>query len=290
MNLAQLIPLVLQLSIALVVFSLALQASAGDLTYLLRRPSLLVRSLLSMNVIMPLLAVLAAKLFQLRPEVEVALILLALAPVPPILPSKQGKAGGNVSYAIGLLMVAALVSLVTVPVSVTIIGRVFGHELQVPMGLVAKVVGISVVVPLVLGALVRRLSPAFAERAAKPLSAVGMIVALLALIPVLVTMWPAVMKVVGDYTLLAIVLFTGAGLAVGTLLGGPASEDRTVLGLATACRHPGVAASLAGAIAPDQKLIVVAVVLAALTSAIITIPYVKMRKKSMDAVGAPARA
>src|SRR5262245_16078939 len=98
MTLAQLVPIVLQISVGLVVFSIGLQAQRGDLSYLLRNPAMLVRSLLAMNVIMPILAVATALAFHLRPEVEVALILLAVAPVPPILPGKQKKAGGNVSY------------------------------------------------------------------------------------------------------------------------------------------------------------------------------------------------
>ena len=62
MSLAQLIVIVLQVSIGLVVFCLALRAERGDLTYLLRHPSLLVRSVLSMNVLMPLLAVIPLQL------------------------------------------------------------------------------------------------------------------------------------------------------------------------------------------------------------------------------------
>src|SRR5262245_16160574 len=129
MSLAQLIPLVLQISIALIVFCVALQATQGDITYLLRRPSLLVRSLLAMNVVMPILAALIAGLFHLRPGLEVALILLAVSPVPPILPRKEAAAGGNVSYGIGLLAVSAVVAVVSVPLSVTVIGRLFGHDL-----------------------------------------------------------------------------------------------------------------------------------------------------------------
>src|SRR5262245_25592897 len=103
MSLAQLIPLALQVSIGLIVFSLALQAQPGDLVSLWRRPGLLFRSLLSMVVVMPLLAAGIALAFKLKPAVEAALILLSVAPVPPILPGKQVKAGGSLSYALGLL-------------------------------------------------------------------------------------------------------------------------------------------------------------------------------------------
>ena len=56
MNLAHLIPIAVKVSMWLIVFSVALHASLQDVGYLLRRPGLLVRSLLAMNVVMPLVA------------------------------------------------------------------------------------------------------------------------------------------------------------------------------------------------------------------------------------------
>src|SRR5262245_5700261 len=131
MTLAQIIVVTLQLSVALIVFSIALRAGPGDITYLIRRPSLLVRSVLAMNVVMPIVAALIAALFHLRPQLEVALVLLAVSPVPPILPGKEVKAGGDVSYAIGLLALSAVIAIVAAPVSVKLIGRLFGHDLHV---------------------------------------------------------------------------------------------------------------------------------------------------------------
>jgi len=288
MTLAQLIPIVLQVSIGLVVFCLALRAEKGDLTYLLRHPSLLVRSVLSMNVLMPLFAVAVAVLFKLRPEVEVALVLLALSPVPPVLPGKQGKAGGSASYAIGLLMMSALLAIVLVPLSVALIGRALGREAFVPMAVVARTVGLSVVGPLLLGVLVRNVAPAFAQKAAGPLSKLGMILALLALLPVLISQWPAIAAQVGDNTLVAILLFTLGGLVAGHVLGGPAAEDRTVLALATANRHPGVALAIAAAVAAPEKrgMLAATVFLAALAGVIVVIPYVMWRKKGAAAAAA----
>jgi len=285
MSIAQLVVIVLQVSIGLVVFCLALRAERGDLSYLLRHPSLLVRSVLSMNLLMPLFAVAVAVLFKLRLEVEVALVLLALSPVPPVLPGKQGKAGGNVSYAIGLLMMSALLAIVLVPLSVALIGRAMGREDLVPMALVAKTVGLSVVGPLLLGVIVRNLAPAFAQKAAGPLSKLGTILVLVAFLPVLISQWPAIMAQVGDYTLLAIVLFTVAGLVVGHLLGGPEPENRTVLALATANRHPGVALAVASAVAaPENRgILSAAVFLAFLAGAVVVIPYVKWRKRGAAA-------
>jgi predicted Na+-dependent transporter len=279
-NAAKFIGLALQISVALIVCSVALRAKPASLTYLFRRPSLLLRSLLAMNIVMPCVAVGMAMLFHLRPEVETTLILLSISPVPPILPGKEGKAGGNVSYAVGLLMVAALVSIVTVPVSVALIGKLFGFDLHVPAAAIAKVVGISVLIPLVVGTIVARLAPAFAERVAKPLNMLSMVLILVGLLPILFVMWPAIRGLFGDFTLVAFIVFTIVGLAVGHMLGGPDPGDRTVLGLSTAARHPGVAMAIAGAIIEDKKVIAAAVLLAVLVSAAVTGPYVKARQKA----------
>jgi BASS family bile acid:Na+ symporter len=289
MSLVQLIPLVLQISVALIVISVALRARPGDLTFLLRRPSLLLRSLLAMNVVMPFLAALIARLFHIRPSVEAALILLAVSPVPPILPGKEGKAGGNVSYAIGLLTVSAVVSIVTVPFSVNLIGRWFGLDLQVPAAAIAMVVGKSVLAPLLVGLIVRSLAPALAGRLAGPLSVAGMLVLVLALAPVVIKMWPALAAQASIPAVIAIVLFTLLSLAVGHLLGGPAADDRTVLALSTACRHPGVAMAIVttAAAADNKQVVVAAVFLCVLLGSVVTGPYAKRRRRAPAAAAPP---
>ena len=77
----------------------------------------------------------------------------------------------------------------------------------------------------------------------------------------------------------AIVAFSLAGLAAGHLLGGPDPDDRVVLALATASRHPGVALAIASANFPGQKLVPVAVLLYLIVSAIVSIPYLTGRRR-----------
>ena len=288
MSLAQLLPVVLQASIALIVLSLGLRAAPGDLGYLLRRPGLLVRSLVSMNVVMPLLAVAVAVLFRLDPAVEAAILVLSVSPVPPILPGKQAKAGGNVSYAVGLLALSAVVAVITVPLSVSIVGNLRGTGAAVPPLAIAKIVAISVLAPLVAGAFLARTAPAFAERANGILGKIGTLLLVLGFLPVVVVSWGAITSLVGDLTILAIVLFTVAGLAVGHMLGGPAHDDRTVLALSTASRHPGVALAVVGANASAEArpIVTAAVLLCVLVSVLVTGPFVKWRRRGSAAASA----
>src|SRR4030095_7024681 len=117
MTAAMLVMLALRTSIFLIVFSLGLRATRADLLYLVSRPGRLSRTLLAMAVVMPLVAVGLSLAFNLHPAVKTALVALSLAPVPPILPRKELKAGGHGSYVIGLLAAAALLSIVFIPVA-----------------------------------------------------------------------------------------------------------------------------------------------------------------------------
>src|SRR4051812_37413961 len=110
MTAAQLLSLFTEISVVLIVLATGMAGHKGDLTYLVRRPSLLFRSLLSMLVLAPLLAVLFAATLRLPLPVKIALVMMAVSPVPPFLPKKAMKAGGTHSYVISLLATSAIVS------------------------------------------------------------------------------------------------------------------------------------------------------------------------------------
>ena len=273
MRLATLIPLVLQASIVLNVIGLGLNASPQDATSLLRRPNRLLRSLCAMHVVMLACAVALAVNFDLHPAVKIALVALAVSPIPPLLPKKTLQVGGEASYTIGLLVAAALLAIMFVPVAVELLGRAFGTPRHMSPGVVARLVLLTVLVPLVVGIAVRSLAAAFAARIARPVSLVATVLLIASALPVLFTAWPTIVSLTGDGTIVALAAFVLVGLAVGHLLGGPDPEDRTVLALSTASRHPGVALAIAHATFPDQQLVLAAVLLYLLVSTIVSIPY-----------------
>lgn len=280
MTAMKMIMLAINISMALIVFCLALNTQKGDLVSLLRKPGLLLRSLLAMNVVMPLVAALVAMSFSLSPVVKVAMLALAISPVPPILPATEIKSGASVSYSMALLATAAIFSLVSIPLMMALIGRAFGHTASVSPMAAFKAIGITVLAPLLIGAVVRELAPGFAARMARPISVAAHLLLIAALIPVLIVAWPHLVDQIGNFTLLAITIVVLIGLLVGHLLGGPDPGDRTALALSTASRHPGVAAGVAMAVMPDDRAVVAAVLLAFLVGVIVTTFYGKWRKRT----------
>ena len=282
MTIAQIIGLVLQASLGVIVFCVALNTQRGDMMSLLRRPGLWLRSILAMNIIMPLIAALLAGAFALNRQIEVALIALAVSPVPPILPNKLMKAGASRSYSVALLALSAAMAVVLIPATIWLLGQAFGREVLVPPAAVFKAVAMSVLAPLLAGALVRELAPNVAAKISGPMAKLANVLLLAAFVPVVVVAWPELVKELGNFTLVAIAVLTLGGLLVGHVLGGPHDGDRTALALSTASKHPGVAIAVAGIIAPGDKSIVAAVLLAFLFGILVTAPYTRRRQKKFE--------
>ena len=279
--------ILLQLSIVLVVFSLGLEAGLSDAASLFHRPSLLFRSLFSMNIVMPVLAVLMAATLQLNLAVETTLVLLAVSPVPPVLSRQQLKMGGSSRYVEGLFVVTALISVVLAPVTIALLGRAFAQDIHIGPGAVAKIMVTTILAPLAAGMLVRYLAPELASKARPPLSKISLLLLAGAAIIPLNALLPGMADMLGDGTLLAIVAFVMVGTAVGHALGGPGRTERSTLALATASRHPGLAMAMAGANYPTQHKSVLAVILLYfVVKAVVLLPYNSWCKRRLIAHGA----
>jgi BASS family bile acid:Na+ symporter len=279
-SLAELIPLLLKASILGMVLSIGLRLQRDDLTWIFRHPRALATGAVAMFVIMPLVAV--GLYVGLRPDAPTGLILLAtaLSPIPPILPNKEMKAGAGAREAVGLMVAAGLLAIVLVPFAAEWMAGWFGVEADIPFAPTARIVGTTVLVPVVVGLLIARVVPGVAERLAGPVGKLAGVLLLLAAIPVLIRTAPAQWALLGGGTLVAFLLFAVIGVIVGHVLGGPNPNNRTVLALSTASRHPGVAAALALAILPETEGVLPAALLYLIVSIVVTSLYLGWRRRS----------
>lgn len=282
MDIQQLILLALKFAILGTVFGYGLKATVGDLLHLVRRPSLLLRSVLATLVIMPVLTAAMVKILDLRTATEAALVALAISPVPPLLPNKETKAGGHASYALGLLIVMALVAIVAIPVAIWLLGMVFVHPLTVQPGTIARIVFTMIVAPLAMGMIVRALLPTVAARLQNPVRLVSAAILAVAALMLLAGTWGAIWLAIGGGTAIALTAFVVCGLAVGHFLGGPDPENSTVLALSTASRHPAIALSVAALNFPQDRFVGV-ILLYLLIATVVCIPYVAWQRRRSTA-------
>lgn len=276
----QLIVLALQASIVAIVFSFGLRSTLAELLYLWRRPSLLLRSLAAVLVVVPIAVIALTSLFDLRHTAGIALVVLAISPMPPLLPMKEMKAGGRQSYALALMATMAALAIVVDPLAVELLSAFYGRSFEIAPGVIARIVLVTVFLPLLAGIAARVLVHGRAERLADLVAKAGTLLLAIALLTLLAGAWRAVWAAVGDGTILAMVAFVGVGLTTGHWLGGPEPDHAVVLALSTATRHPAIALSIASSNFPEEQF-GGAILLYLIVGALAALPYLAWHRRRM---------
>jgi BASS family bile acid:Na+ symporter len=281
LDVRQLIVLALQASIFLTVFGFGLLTRWIDLVSVFGRPLALLRALFSMFIVMPAVAAALCMVFHLHPAVEIALAAISVSPTPPLIPNREMKAGGRAAWGIGLMTVTTALSIGIIPFALPVVGRVLGSSMAMTSASPARLVALSVIVPLGSGMTVKAALPGIAARIHQPVVVFAILVLIVSASAVLIAVLPASLLLIGNGTLLALALFVVMGIAVGHVLGGADPEDRVALALSTGCRHPGMAIAIAAANFPAEGRVVAAALLYLNVNVTISIAYVvRMRLKS----------
>jgi BASS family bile acid:Na+ symporter len=204
---------------------------------------------------------------------------MALSPVPPLVPGQQLSVGGRKEYAYGVYAILALLAVIVVPAGLALATRAFGRHDSIPVLSMAEFVLTGVVIPLAIGSAVRRLAPALAARLAPWTYRLSLLLVLLAFLPVVASLWPAIVGLIGNGTLLVMAAVVVISLVGGHLLGGPDRTDRANLAIASSVRHPGIAIMLANANFADHR-VTAAVLLFMLVGLVVGVPYKQWIKRS----------
>jgi BASS family bile acid:Na+ symporter len=244
--------------LAIIMFSMGLTLRLDDFRRALSMPKLIFSGLVLQYSVMPLSALVIARLLQLDPAQTIGLILVGSCPGGTASNVITYLARGNVALSISLTSLSTLLAIVLTPVITLLIADT---TIDVPAGKMITSILYMVILPVALGLVlnhcfskqVTRISPAL------PVLAVVSIVIIIAIITALNVNQPVSL---GVTILLAVILHNAAGLFLGysasRLLGYPAAECRTLaievgmqnsgLAVALALKHFSVAAALPGAL------------------------------------------
>lgn len=287
MTAAQWLGLGLQASIMLTVLGFGLTATIQQATYLFRNPALLLRAVLAMSVLMPIIVATLVHYAGFRFELALALVALAVSPVPPVIQKKQITAGGRMEYVMGLMVAMSVLAIVVVPLSLVILDRVFDRHGVVTFGAIARIMAKTVLIPLGVGLVVRHLWPA-SERASGPALAIAGVLLAVTALALLYGVWPSTRTLLGNGIVLGMAVVAIIGLTIGHVLGGPLAADRTALAISTASRHPAVALAVATSGPLGETKVELAIILLYLVVAtIVSVPYQKWRARSVSSNATP---
>lgn len=273
------------LTIFCLMFAIGINHSSQQLTSLWRQPGLLLRSFLAVIVLVPIWVGLLVWLIDLPPATATGLAVLAAAPGAPLTTKRTQAAGGDPEYAASLQLTLALLAVVVTPLILAICYAQF--ELlskPVPLAKVALQVGEVTFLPVIIGLLIQRLAPKFAERIGTPAQKTANILFILLFIVLIVVflLKPELraMLDIGWPATAAIVIMVVISLLSGHLLGGPIRKQRSVLAVASIARNLGLAMFIANVCDYGQQFIPTLLTYAIL-GALLAVPYSIWSKRRM---------
>lgn len=265
----------IKIAVGVLILAIGMSATLADLTYLLRRPSLLLRSFLAMYLMLPIAAYLLVLVLPVTQGVKAAMLVLAVSGGAPLLPRKL-KGIGNQSYVFSLIVMSSLLAIVMVPGWISLLARHFEVETHMAPIEVGLIIAKSLLLPLLAGMALRALAPGFSERVSDLILKIAGLVMTLAGLALLVDQREILLAIRGQ-GLVAFVLLMLIAVAIGHVLGGPEPQDRTSLAIACATRHIGVAVVVAATFPGTRTLVLLIVYV--LAAALVSIPYLVWRRR-----------
>jgi BASS family bile acid:Na+ symporter len=234
-------------------FGAGLEVDREHLRIILKRFGLTVRALLANFILVPIIAVAVVRIFRIPPEYATGVLLMAIAPGVPFVLASVRKRGGRLALAVELAVVLPLLSIVTVPITAALVLPAVA-EAHIPFGRFAMTLVLFQLLPLLLGMWVGGSAPNVAQRLARPMQYVFFGAALVLVILMGPELVRGVSSVYGSMRLFAIFLIVLLSMGVGWLLGGPAIEDRRVLGIGTSLRNVGLCALIATSSLQNERV------------------------------------
>jgi predicted Na+-dependent transporter len=217
----------------------------------LRNPRLVIGILVANFVVVPAVAVAAARLLPMDDASAAAVILVGCAAGAPFLPTLAGLAKGDAATAVGVMV---LLMVLTVGFAPLVVPQVL-EGATVAAGDIASSLVIYMLVPLALGLLVRARYEGFAAHAAGAFQHASTAGLGVGIVSGLLVTWREVFGSIGSWVFLGTGLVVLVGLAAGWLAGaGRSSSDRQVLALATAQRNVSAALVIAASLDSDTMV------------------------------------
>jgi BASS family bile acid:Na+ symporter len=239
--------------VILLALGVGLSIRIEDLEREVRNP-VLWRTLLVALAGVPLLAIGVAVVLPLGPVARGVLVLMSVSPGAPLLINKARTGSGNVTVAVAMAVALTLAALVTLPITLSVLNRIFPLQLRASVPAMLNAIVPRLLVPLAGGAVARRAWP----RGATILAPVVRVLFLIALALVSISALTLTLRElgrVGPWAWLAMLIVTFGATILGDLVGGPEPRDRLTAAYAVVLGNPAVGIQVATFSYPSLKAV-----------------------------------
>jgi bile acid:Na+ symporter, BASS family len=224
----------------------------------LKNVRLVLLALLANFVLMPLCAIVLARVLRLEEPFGIGLILLGSAAGAPFLPKLGQLAKGNVAFAVGVMVLLMVITVGYLPLVLPL----FLPGVSVDPSKIARSLVLLMLLPLAVGLAIKGYHKDLAARAKPFLDWLSNVSLILLMILITAANLSKVLQVFGTFGILAALLFIALGVGIGWLLGGSDVGIKRVMALGAGQRNIAAALVVASQSFNDPKVVVMVVVVA----------------------------
>ena len=173
---------VINITLALIMFGVALGIKMSDFTNLLKSPKPVIIGILSQFLLIPLVTFLLVNIINPAPSIALGMIIVAACPGGNISNFMSKLAGGNAALSISLTAFASVAALIMTPINIAVWASMYEptstiiERVALDPAEVSKIVLLILGVPLVAGMLVKHYYSKFATRVSKILKPLSIII------------------------------------------------------------------------------------------------------------------
>lgn len=230
--------------LGIVMFGMGLTLKLDDFRVLITRPRDIVIGSLAQFTIMPLLAWLLARLFNLDDALALGVILVGCSPGGTASNVITYLAKGDLALSVGITGVSTLLAPIITPLLTWLLA---GKSIDVDFFSMFISILWVIIVPIILGLVIKKLFPHFSSQALDYLPAFSSLA--IATIVAIVVSANAQKLFIGGFTIIVVVILHNLGglligYSVGTLMGFSTAKRKTI-GIEVGMQNSGLACSLA---------------------------------------------
>src|SRR5215211_805925 len=262
--------------------SMGLSLTVSQILQPLRNTRLVIMALAANFVVVPAVAFALSRIIPLEQDVQIGLLLLGTAAGAPFLPKLAQIAKANVAFAVGLMTMLMIVTIVYLPIVLPLLlPGVEVAALQIALSLI-----VTMLVPLFIGLVVKARYEGAAGTLQPVMAQISTISLGLLLVLMLALNFSNVIALFGTGAILATLLFLVISVLGGYLLGGPGTDTKRVLALGTGQRNLSAAFIIATGSFADQPNVLVYLAAAGLVGMVVLFPTAgEFGKRSETATG-----
>ena len=217
--------------------AMGLGLSLSQIVQPLKNVRLVVLALLANFVLVPLLAYGITLIIPLEDSLKIGLLVIAASAGAPFLVLEAQAAKANLALAVGLMTLLMVVTIFYLPLLLPLLLQ----GIDVDAWAIAKSLIVLMLIPLILGLLIKSSSPDTAKNWQPVMNKIGGLGILILLVVGLGLNASNVISLIGTGGFLALLLFIIGSLLIGFAIGGRDPGVRNVTGLGTAQRNVSAA-------------------------------------------------